>query len=247
LKKHHAEIAATVIEPMIQGAAGMITMPPGFVKEIERLCRQYDVLLICDEVAAGFGRTGKMFAVEHEGVRPDFMCLSKGITGGYLPLAATLTTEKVYRGFLGRFEEFKTFFHGHTYTANPLACAAALANLEIFRTEQTLRKLQPKIKYLAGQLAPLKDHPHVGEIRQLGLMTGIELVKDKETREEFAPGLKVGARICAACRSKGLLIRPLSDVLVLMPPLSITNPELRRMTVSIREALDEVVLSIQQK
>jgi adenosylmethionine-8-amino-7-oxononanoate transaminase len=240
LRRHHAGIAAAIIEPLVQGAAGMITMSPGYLKLFERLCRKYGVLLICDEVATGFGRTGKMFAVEHEHVRPDLMCLSKGITGGYLPLAATMATEKVYRAFLGKQEDLKTFFHGHTYTANPLACAAALANLGLFKTEKTLQGLPAKIDHLRRELAVLKDHPWVGEIRQRGLMAGIELVRDKAAREDFPAAQKIGARVCAAARPRGLMIRPLGNVIVLMPPLSSTARELSRMVDAVRESLREV-------
>lgn len=238
LKRHHREIAATVIEPLVQGAAGMLTMPPGFLSGVEKLCRKYNVLLICDEVATGFGRTGRMFAVEHEGVSPDLMCLSKGITGGYLPLAATLATEKVYAAFLGKFEEYKTFFHGHTYTANPLACAAALANLSLFRRDKLLSRLPAKAAHLRRELAALAGHPHVGDIRQVGLMAGIELVKDKATKEDFAAPDKVGARICEACRGYGLIIRPLGNTLVLMPPLSITPRQLTALVSIVRRVLD---------
>lgn len=239
LKQHHGEIAAAVIEPMVQGAAGMLTMPPGFLKAIESLCRKYGVLLICDEVATGFGRTAKMFAVEHEGVSPDLMCLSKGITGGYLPLAVTLTTEKIYAAFLGKFEEFKTFFHGHTYTANPLGCAAALANLALFKKEKLVRQLPVKAAHLRKELASLADHPNVGDIRQIGLMAGIELVKNKSTKEDFPVQDKVGARICQSCRRYGLIIRPLGNVLVLMPPLSISLKQLSSMVAIIRRVLKE--------
>jgi adenosylmethionine-8-amino-7-oxononanoate transaminase len=246
LKKHHAEIAAAVIEPMVQGAAGMLTMPPGYVKIFERLCRRYNVLLICDEVATGFGRTGKMFAVEHEGIRPDFLCLSKGITGGYLPLAATIATEKIYQAFLGKHEEFKTFFHGHTYTANPLACAAALASLDIFRNERVLGGLPSKIGRLKDELAALSVLPWTGDIRQIGLMAGVELVKDKTTGEEFAVKEKVGERVCAACRPKGLLVRPLGNVIVILPPLSITATEITRMIAILKIAILETLGPVQK-
>ena len=239
LKKHNAEIAAAIIEPMVQGAAGMLTMPPGYLKSFEGLCRRYNVLLICDEVATGFGRTGKMFAVEHEGVSPDLFCLSKGITGGYLPLAVTMTTEEIYGAFLGRHEEFKTFFHGHTYTANPLGCATALANLEIFRTEKVLEGLREKVLHLSKELSILGGLPQVGEIRQAGMMVGIELVADKKTGRTFPAKSKTGARVCAACRPHGLIIRPLSDVLVLMPPLSITRKEITKTVTIIRKAIVE--------
>jgi len=241
LKKNHKEIAAAVIEPLVQGAAGMLTMPPGFLKNFELLCRRYGVLLICDEVAAGFGRTGKMFAVEHENVRPDLMCLSKGITGGYLPLAATLATEEVYRAFLGKYEDFKTFFHGHTYTANPLACAAAIANLEIFKKENIVAGLQGKIKHMKNELLSLINLQCVGDIRRKGLMVGIELVKNRKTKEDFSSKLKIGARVCAACRCHGLIIRPLGNILVLMPPLSITPKEISFMVQTIREAIKETL------
>jgi adenosylmethionine-8-amino-7-oxononanoate aminotransferase len=240
VKKHHSEIAAAIMEPMVQAASGMLTMPPGYATAFARLCRKYDILLICDEVATGFGRTGTMFAVEHEGINPDFLCLSKGITAGYLPLAATLTTENVYRAFLGKHEEFKTFFHGHTYTANPLGCAAALANLEIFRKEKVIERLGPKIEHLKKELAGLYALPHVGDIRQLGVMTGIELVKDRDTGEPFPAKDKTGARVCAVCRPAGLLVRPLSDVIVLMPPLSITKTELGRVVRILHNAIGEI-------
>ncbi len=241
LQKNQRQIAAFIVEPMVQGAAGMLTMPAGYLKEIETLCRKYGVLLICDEVATGFGRTGKMFAVEHEGVKPDLLCLSKGITGGYLPLAVTLATEQVYKAFLGHFEEFKTFFHGHTYTANPLGCAAALANLELFSEGQFLNRLPLKAAHLARELASFAGHPHVGEIRQCGLMAGIELVKDKGTKEDFMPKEKIGARICAACRPHGLILRPLGNVLVLMPPLCITEREISVMMGIVKRAMKEVL------
>src|SRR3972149_9511347 len=182
LRRHHREIAGCIIEPIVQGAAGMIVSPPGFLKEVRRLCTKYNILLIADEVATGFGRTGKMFACKHENVMPDFLCLAKGITGGYLPLAATITTDKIYKAFLGGYEEFKTFFHGHTYTGNPLGCAAAIANLQIFKNEKALQKLQPKIKLLSKLLADFKDLPHVGDVRQKGLIAGIELIKNKRTK-----------------------------------------------------------------
>jgi len=193
--------------------------------------------MIADEVATGFGRTGKMFACEHEGVRPDILCTAKGITGGYLPLAATLTTEKIYRGFLGEYRELRTFFHGHTYTGNPLACAAALANLHLFNKEKTLRKLQPKIGLLSRELERFKDLPHVGEVRQKGFMVGIELVRNKKTKEAYRLEEKAGIRVIMECRRNGLIIRPLGNVLVLMPPLSISRRELKAMTGIIYRAI----------
>jgi adenosylmethionine-8-amino-7-oxononanoate aminotransferase len=194
LKRHHREIAALIIEPMLLAAGGMITMPPGYLTRIRRLCSRYHVLLIADEVATGFGRTGRMFACEHEGIRPDLMAVSKGLTGGYLPLAATLATEQIYRAFLGRYEEFKTFFHGHSYTGNPLGCAVALANLDVFEQEQTLARLKPKIAELAKLLQPLKNHLQVGDIRQLGLVVGIELVRNRRAAIDRATGMPAASR-----------------------------------------------------
>jgi adenosylmethionine-8-amino-7-oxononanoate aminotransferase len=211
LKDHSPEIAAMIVEPLIQAAAGMLLYPPEYLKAARRLCAKYDVLLIVDEVATGFGRTGCMFACEHVGITPDLMCVAKGITGGYLPLAATLTTEKIYRAFLD-----STFYHGHTYTGNPLACAAALANLEIFRKEKTLEKLQPKIKILTQLLKPFAKLKQVKEIRQLGFMVGIEL---------NIPAQPVILR----ARKLGAILRPLGNIIVLMPPLGILKAELKKL------------------
>jgi adenosylmethionine-8-amino-7-oxononanoate aminotransferase len=229
LKSRHKDIAGFIIEPLVQAAAGMITAPPGYLKHIRELCTKYNVLLIADEVATGFGRTGKMFACQHEGVTPDLMAVSKGLTGGYMPLAATLATEEIYQAFLGEYGDWKTFFHGHSYTGNPLGCAVALANLEVFRKEHTLKRLQPKIKALKQLLKPLTDHPHVGEIRQCGLMVGIELVKNRTTREPYPLEERFGHRIAMAARRHGLLLRPIGNVIVLMPPLITTTTELKRM------------------
>ncbi len=223
-EKSH-ELAALVIEPLVQGAAGMWLQPKGYLKAVEALCRKHDVLLICDEVATGFGRTGTMFAVEQEDVRPDFLCLAKGITGGYLPLAATLTTKKVFDAFLGTAAEAKTFFHGHTYTGNPLACAAALANLALFESEQTLKKMQPAVDALAQGLERVSALPHVGDIRRRGMMIGVELVQDKRTRAEYPYGDRLGFKVCQAARKSGVLLRPLGNVIVAMPPLSLTVDE----------------------
>lgn len=219
LKKQHKEIAAMIIEPMVQGAAGMLLQPKGFLKTVRKLCTKYNVLLICDEVATGFGRTGKMFACEHENISPDIMCLAKGITGGYLPIAATLTSDKIYKAFLGKHEEMKTFFHGHTYTGNPLGCAAALANLEIFKKEKTIQKLQPKIKFLRKELQKFYNIPIVKEIRQCGMMVGIEL-------QGFSYKNRIGHKVILEARKRGLIIRPLGNVIVLMPPLSVSMKEL---------------------
>lgn len=240
LHRHRGRIAAVVVEPMIQAASGMLTMPPGTLKKIERLCKKHGALLIADEVATGFGRTGKMFACEHEDVHPDLLCMAKGLTGGYLPLAATLTTEKIYKAFLGEYSEFKTFFHGHTYTGNPLACAAALENLRLFRRERVLEKLQPKIYFLSRELERFKEMKHVGDVRQLGFMAGIELVEDKTSRRAYPLEKKMGIKVCAACRPKGVLLRPLGNVIVLMPPLSISLSELQKILDAVWQSVQEV-------
>jgi adenosylmethionine-8-amino-7-oxononanoate aminotransferase len=240
LKRHHDEIAALIVEPMLLAAGGMITMPPGYLTRLRKLCTRYRVLLIADEVATGFGRTGRMFACEHERVTPDLMAVSKGLTGGYLPLAATLTTEQIYRAFLGRYEEFKTFFHGHSYTGNPLGCAVALANLDVFEKEDTLERLQPKIAALRRLLEPLRDHSHVGDIRQIGLIAGIELVKNRETKAPYPLAERVGMRVGEEARMLGLLIRPLGNIIVLMPPLSTTTKELRQMMEIVTKAIKAV-------
>ena len=222
LREHKGEVAAVIMEPLVQGAAGMLVHPPGYLRTVRDLCDRHGVLLILDEVATGFGRTGRMFACEHEGVAPDLLCLAKGITGGYLPLAATLATERVYEGFLGRHEEFRTFFHGHTYTGNPLACAAALATLDVFREERTLERLSRKIRLLAELLEPVSAHSAVREVRRCGFMVGIEL-------EEHPLPVRIGHRVTLEARRRGAIIRPLGDVVVLMPPLSISEDDLRRL------------------
>jgi adenosylmethionine-8-amino-7-oxononanoate aminotransferase len=229
LKTHAREIAALVIEPLIQGAGGMITQPPGFLASLRRLCDTYDTFLIADEVMTGFGRTGRMFACEIEEVTPDFMAVSKGLTGGYLPLAATLTTEKVYQGFLGEFKDRRTFFHGHTYTGNPLACAAALAAIGLLRKEGMLEKTRKKIHLFGNLLQDFYAIDQVGDIRTCGLIAGIELVKNPTTKEPYPFELRLGHRVTLEARRRGAIVRPLGDTLVLMPPLAITDAELTRL------------------
>jgi adenosylmethionine-8-amino-7-oxononanoate transaminase len=240
LREHHAELAAFVMEPLMQGAAGMIGQPPGYISRARELTRKYNTLLIFDEVATGFGRTGKMFAANHENITPDIMAVAKGITGGYLPLAATLATEEIYGAFLGRHEEFKTFFHGHTYTANPLACAAAIANLELFEKQKTLEKLQPKIRLIKERLKAFYKLKCVGNIRQCGVMVGIELVRDQRTKEAFDPKEKIGVRVIERARKKGAILRPLGPVIVLMPPLGMTEAELNGLLDITYESIKEV-------
>jgi adenosylmethionine-8-amino-7-oxononanoate transaminase len=242
LAKKHKEIAAAIIEPLNQASAGMVVMPKGYVKEYANLCKKYGILLICDEVATGFGRTGKMFAVEHENVKPDFMCLSKGITGGYLPFAVTATTNEIYNSFLGKYEEFKTFFHGHSYTANPLACAASIAVIDILTKDKMLKKLQPKIKHLEKELSLLAVHPKVGNIRHCGVMAGIEIVNDKKTRKPYDYKLKTGAKLCAAIRKDGVIIRNLGDTLVLFLHLTMTKKEISKIITAIKKSLQTATL-----
>ncbi len=237
LEQHAQRIAAICIEPIVQGAGGMIVQPPGFVKEVRRLASEYDVLLIADEVATGFGRTGKMFACEHEAVEPDLMCVAKGISGGYLPLAATFATQRIFDAFLGEPSEGKTFYHGHTYTGNPLACAAALASLELFERNDLVNDVARKSSALARMLDELRTLPHVGEIRQKGFMVGIELVEEKKTGRPFDPKLRTGAAVCEKVRRQGVMLRPLGDVIVLMPPLAMKLNDLQTIVSAVRAAL----------
>jgi adenosylmethionine---8-amino-7-oxononanoate aminotransferase len=223
---HHQELAAVILEPVMQGAAGMIPQPPGFLARVREITQQHEVLLIADEVATGFGRTGAMFACEQEKVNPDLLCLAKGITGGYLPLAATLATDDIYQAFLGEYHEFKTFFHGHTFTGNPLAAAVSVASLEVFENDRVLEDLAPKIELLGERLGEMAAHPHVGDVRQRGFMVGIELVANKDTREPFLVARRTGHRVILEARKLGAIVRPLGDVLILMPPLCITTAEL---------------------
>lgn len=237
LEKHHAELAAVVIEPLMQCAAGMILHPPGFLRGLHELTRKYDVLLIADEVAVGMGRSGRMFACEHEEVSPDLLCLAKGLTGGYLPLAATLATDRIWQAFLGSYESSRTFFHGHTYGGNPLGAAAAVATLEVFEKEQTLANLQPKIARLQEHLARLAAHPDVGDVRQLGFIAGIELVRDRATKEPFPWSERRGQRVCDHALKQGVWLRPLGNVLVIMPPLSVSPEDLDRICLAVEEGI----------
>jgi adenosylmethionine-8-amino-7-oxononanoate aminotransferase len=229
VKKHREEVCGVVIEPLVQGAAGMIMQPKGFLSRIWRIAKDNGLHFIADEVATGFGRTGTMFACEQENVEPDFICVAKGITGGYLPLAATITTDEVFGGFLGRFDEYKTFFHGHTYTGNPIACAVAVENLKLFEKERVIENMADKITLLRDELVRFAGLPHVGEVRQRGFMVGIELVKNKKTKRPFAAGVKIGQKVIAEARKQGVLIRPLGDVIVLMPPPAIDAQTLKEL------------------
>ncbi|MBZ5750389.1 MULTISPECIES: adenosylmethionine--8-amino-7-oxononanoate transaminase [Metabacillus] len=244
LMEHHHQIAALTIESMIQGAGGMIVMPKGFLSGVRALCTKYDVLMIVDEVATGFGRTGKMFACEHEGVQPDLMAVGKGITGGYLPIAATLTTEAIYAAFYDDYQKRKTLFHGHSYTGNQLGCAVALENLRLFEAENIVEEVAEKSEYLNSLLEELQSLPSVGEIRQLGFMCGIELVSSKETKEPFPAEERIGYHVTLKMRELGMLTRPLGDVIVFMPPHASTREELYEMVAIMKEAIAEVTSGV---
>jgi adenosylmethionine-8-amino-7-oxononanoate aminotransferase len=231
-------LAAVVIEPLIQGAAGMRTWPSGMLRGLRAWCDRHEVFLILDEVMTGFGRTGKMFACEHEGVVPDFLALAKGLTGGTMPLAVTLTTERVYEAFLGDYAELKTLFYGHSYCGNPLGCAAALASLEVFSLENTLAKLQPKIRLMGELLCDLAAHPCVATVRQCGFIAGIDVTRGDGL--PFPWQEQTGVKVCLAARRHGLLTRPIRDTLVLMPPLCFTDSELRQAVEALRRSIDEV-------
>jgi adenosylmethionine-8-amino-7-oxononanoate aminotransferase len=241
LERDGGRLAAVCIEPVVQGAGGMIVQPAGFLAEVRRLATKYEVLLICDEVATGFARTGKMFAVEHEGVQPDLMTVAKGLTGGYLPLAATLATQDIFDAFLGEPSQGRTFYHGHTYTGNPLACAAAIANLRLMEERGVVGNVARNGEKLAEMLKPLGRLRHVGEIRQKGYMVGIELVKDRATREAFDPGLRTGHGVCERLRSRGVIVRPLGDVVVLMPAPGMGLDCLGELVAKVAEELEELV------
>ncbi len=227
---HEEEIAAVILEPLVQGAAGILTHPPGYLRRVRELCDRHGILLICDEVATGFGRTGTMFACEQEGVSPDLMCVAKGLTGGYMPLAATLASEAIYEGFLGAHEDLRTFFHGHTYTGNPLACAAALASLQVFEDESTLEHLGEKLEVLGDMLTDVADLEQVAEVRRCGTMVGIDLGRQD-------PALRMGHRVTLEARRRGAIVRPLGDTVVLMPPLAMTKSEIRRLVAITAEAI----------
>jgi adenosylmethionine-8-amino-7-oxononanoate aminotransferase len=231
LQEKSPQIAAVCIEPIVQGAAGMLIQPDGFLRQVADLCHRYNVLLIADEVATGFGRTGKMFACEHENVEPDLMCVAKGITGGYLPLAATFATQKIFNAFLGDPTENKTFFHGHTYTANPLACAAALASLDLFTQHDLLTQVRQKSQSLATMLDSLRALPQVAQVRQKGFMVGIELKNPNPPR-------RLGAELCTNLRRRGVILRPLGNVIVLMPPLVMGLDDLNRIVDALRAEIE---------
>lgn len=240
LKLHHEEISAVIIEPLIQAAAGMKMYPPAYLRGLQELCKQYDVHLIADEIAVGFGRTGTMFACEQAEISPDFMCLSKGLTGGYLPLSVVLTTDEIYDAFYDDYPTMKAFLHSHSYTGNTLACRVALEVLKIFEEEETIEQIQTKSVYM-NQLASavFSDLPYVGEYRQTGMVGAIELVKDKVTKEPFPSSDRIGYQIYQIALEKGLLLRPLGNILYFMPPYVITKEEIRIMIETANDAIEE--------
>jgi adenosylmethionine-8-amino-7-oxononanoate aminotransferase len=233
------KIAALVVEPVMQGADGMIAQPPGYLRRLRELCDRHGALLVCDEVATGFGRTGTLWAVEQEGVVPDVLTVAKGLTGGYLPLAATVTTERIFESFLGAYEEQKTFFHGHTYAGNPLACAAATASMRLLREQRVIEGLPAKVAALARALEPARRFAHVGDVRQRGLMVGLELVRDRATKEEYAYGVRAGHQVILAARRRGAILRPLGNVVVLMPPLGLTEAQLEELAAITLASIEE--------
>ncbi len=240
LEEHASTIAAVILEPLVQGAGGMLGARAGYLKGVRELCDRYGVLLIADEVATGFGRTGRMFACEHEAVAPDIICLSKGITGGYMPLAATVATSEIYDAFLGESSELKTFFHGHSYTGNPLACACAIACLDVFEDEGTIEHTQENVKVFEDWLEDIARHPHVGDARGVGMMAGVELVRDKAAGEPYDWQDNMGWKVALAAREEGVVFRPLGNTIVLMPPLAISEENLRLMCKVVAGAIEKV-------
>jgi len=240
-REHADDIAAVVIEPLVQAAAGMIVQPEHFFSEVAAACRELGLLLIADEVAVGFGRTGAMFASARENVRPDFLALAKGLTGGYLPLSATLTTDEVFRAFAGPPSEAKTFFHGHTYTGNPLGAAAALACLDLFESSRVLEHVGELSRAFSTGLDAMRGLPGVGDVRCVGLLAGVELVRDKATKEPFDVDARVGFQVAYAARRRGVLIRPLGDIVVLVPPPAVSLDELETLMDVTAESITEVM------
>ncbi len=244
LQTQHSELAAMVIEPLVQCAAGMVMHPPGYLRGVRELTRKFEVLLIADEVAVGMGRTGTMFACQQEGVVPDFLCLGKGLTGGYLPLSATLTSDAIYNAFLGAWHEGRTLHHGHTYSGNPLAAAAALATLDVFDEEQTLAKLPAKIARLSEHLCSLAEHPHVACTRQCGMIGALGLTPDKASRLPYPVAERRAWRVCREALARGVWIRPLGDVLYVMPPLAMSVEEVDVLMDTLAAAIDLVTMQV---
>ncbi len=239
LEEHHTRIAGFILEPLVQGAAGIWVHPRGYLKHVRELTREYGIPLIADEVAVGFGRTGTMFACEQEEVEPDLLCVAKGLTGGYLPVAATLASDEIYNAFLGEPWEGRTFYHGHTYTGNPLGCAAALASWELFDQNRLLENIAQNTAILQEQLAELNDHRHVLEVRQKGIMVGIHLMESPAERKAFPAEKRMGHQVTLAAREQGVILRPLGDVIVLMPAPAMPAELITTLCQSTRKAIDK--------
>ncbi len=246
ISEHSDRIAGVVVEPLVQGAAGIWVHPSGYLKHLRTLTEQHGIPLIADEVAVGFGRTGTMFACEQESVSPDVLCVAKGLSGGYLPLAATLATDEIYNAFLGDPAAGRTFFHGHTFTGNPLACAAALASLQLFQEENLLERIAENSERLRNRLSSLADHPHVAEVRQKGLMVGIELVADRGMPTPFPSEQRMGHQVTLAARERGVIVRPLGDVVVLMPAPAMPGELIDRLVDTTIDAIDAATNAVRQ-
>ena len=229
-EQRHNEIAAIIVEPLVQGAAGMRVYPAKYLNRLRKLCDKYDILLIDDEVAMAFGRTGKYFAFEHAGIKPDIFCVAKGITAGYIPLAATIATEKIYKEFYDDFSKLKTFYHGHSFTGNPIACALAVENLKIMEEEQIIESLQQKIEALKKSLKKFETLKHVGDIRHIGMIGAIEMVKNKLTKEPYTFSERMGHKVFLEALKMGAILRPIGNVIYFMPPLIITEKEIEKLT-----------------
>lgn len=243
-KAHDNEIAAMIVEPLVQGACGMRMYPAEYLKKLRALCDKYGILLIDDEVAMGFGRTGKMFAYEHAGIEPDIVCLAKGITAGYLPLAVTMTNDKIFNAFYDDYHTYKTFYHGHSFTGNPLAAAIALENLKIFKEEKIIENLQPKIEFFHESLEKFKGLKHVGDVRYTGMIAALELVKDKETKEPFDSKDRIGKKVYKEALKLGAILRPLGDIIYFIPPYIINEEEIISLTEIAYKAIKTVTEAV---
>ena len=239
VEAHRDQLAAFIIEPLVQGAAGVQVHPAGYLRKVREVTQRQGILLIADEVAVGFGRTGTLFACEQEQVEPDLLCLGKGISGGYLPLAATLCTDAIYEAFLGPHSAGRTFYHGHTYTGNALGCAAAIASLRLFEQRRVLENVNANAALIEGELALLRSHPHVGEVRQKGILVGIELVEDRDTQRAFPAARRMGHQVTLAARRRGAIIRPIGDVVTLIPAPAMPGELVRKLCRVVLESIDE--------
>lgn len=241
LQQHHERIAGFVIEPLVQGAAGMLVHPGGYLRRVRELTAQYGIPLIADEVFVGFGRTGTLFACEQENVVPDLLCIAKGLTGGYLPLAATLATPEIYCAFLGDAADGKTFYHGHTYTGNQLGCAVALASCRLFETNRVLENVAQSTRRMADWAQTFRDHPHIGDVRQCGIILAMEIVQDRNQQTPFPTADRIGHKIALAAMQHNVLIRPVGDVLVVMPAPAMPSADLNRLLEATRSAITNVL------